>query len=147
MNEFIPLPHQNPMNKSFSDLTALVIDDEAYCRRFVGQVLRNALVARILEARDGREGVKLFREHQPGLVLLDINMPHMNGLETLAALRALSATVPIVMLTSTSEEMVVEECVGLGASFFIRKDVPAHQLSAALREALDEFLQPKEPTP
>jgi CheY-like chemotaxis protein len=74
-------------------------------------------------------------------------MPHMGGLETLAALRRLSTTVPIIMLTSVSEEMVVEECVGQGATFFIRKDVPASQLAAALRAELNEYLEPKEPAP
>ncbi len=135
------------MSQTAPILTALLIDDETYFRRFVGQVLQNAVAVNIVEAQDGREGVRLFQEHQPGLVLLDINMPHMDGLATLAALRKLSATVPIIMLTSVSEEMVVEECIGQGASYFIRKDVPAGDLAAALRVALDEFLEPKEPTP
>jgi two-component system chemotaxis response regulator CheY len=129
------------------DLTALLIDDEAYFRKFVGQVLKNARISRVLEARDGREGLEVFRAMQPGLVLLDINMPHLNGLETLKALRALSPTVPIIMLTSVSEERVVEECVAQGASFFLRKDVPAHELNAAMHETLVEFLGPPESPP
>jgi CheY-like chemotaxis protein len=133
------------MSEAPKPLIALLVDDEAHFRKFVGQVLTNALVASVVEARDGREAVKLFQEHQPGLVVLDINMPYMDGLATLTALRRLSTTVPIIMLTSVSEEMVVEECVGQGATFFIRKDVPAGQLGAALRAALDEFLEPKEP--
>src|SRR3954468_19970703 len=112
--------------------TALLIDDEAYFRKFVGSVLKKKLVGQVIEARDGREGVKLFQEHKPDLVMLDINMPHMDGLQTLTALRQLSATVPIIMLTSVSEENVVQECVTQGATFFIRKDVPGSQLSAAL---------------
>ena len=62
-------------------------------------------------------------------------------------LRRLSATVPIVMLTSVSEEAVVEECVRQGASNFIRKDVSAKMLSTALCEMLNEFLRFKEPAP
>ncbi|MDD2764760.1 MAG: response regulator transcription factor [Opitutaceae bacterium] len=133
------------MSEAPKPFTALLVDDEAYFRKFVGQVLKNALVANVLEARDGREALKLFQEHQPGLVLLDINMPHMDGLATLTALRQLSTTVPIIMLTSVSEDLVVEECVGQGATFFIRKDVPASQLAAALREELNEYLKPQEP--
>ena len=126
--------------------TALLIDDEAYFRKFVGQVLKQAAFDRVWEARDGREGVLLFQEHHPNVILLDISMPHMDGLKTLAALRKLSATVPIIMLTSVSEEKVVEECVGQGATFFIRKDVPAHELAPALRDALQEFLGKAEPS-
>lgn len=119
--------------------TALLIDDEAYFRKFVGMVLKKNLVARVFEARDGREGVQLYKDQTPDLVLLDINMPHMDGLQTLTALRQLSGTVPIVMLTSVSEENVVEECVTQGATFFIRKDVPAHQLSTALQEFFEQL--------
>lgn len=127
--------------------TALLIDDEAYFRRFVGQSLKKALVGRVVEARDGQEGVKLFQEHQPDLVFLDISMPHMDGVRTLAELRRLSSTVPIIMLTSVSEEKVVEACVKQGATFFIRKDVPAQQLGPALQAALAEYLGPQEPSP
>ena len=131
------------MSDAAKELIALLVDDEAYFRRFVGQVLvKNALVARVVEARDGSEGLKLFQEIHPGLILLDINMPRMNGLDTLIALRRLSATVPIIMLTSVSEEAVVEKCVEHGASFFIRKDVPAQELQVALAEALNEFARP-----
>lgn len=128
------------MTKPFSSRKALLIDDEAYFRKFVGQVLTNALVGKVVEARDGREGVKLFQEQVPDLVLLDISMPHMDGLKTLVALRKISKVTPIIMLTSVSEEKVVEECLEAGATFFIRKDVPSPELTAALREALDEFL-------
>lgn len=129
------------MSISHSHRKALLIDDEAYFRKFVGQVFKKASFGLVLEARDGREGLKLFEENRPDIVVLDINMPHMDGLKTLVALRQLSGATPIVMLTSASEERVVEECVGTGATFFIRKDVPAPQLSAALQEAIDEFLQ------
>ncbi|HUR58212.1 MAG TPA: response regulator transcription factor [Opitutaceae bacterium] len=122
----------------------LVIDDEAYFRRFVGQVVKKATTARVIEARDGREGVKQFEEHSPALVLLDISMPHLDGVRTLTALRKLSDKVPIVMLTSLSEEKVVEECIEQGASFFIRKDVQAASLAMALHEILTEFLHQKE---
>lgn len=127
--------------------SALLIDDEAYFRRFVGEVLRKDLGIEVVEAHDGVDGVKRFREREPRFVLLDINMPHMGGLETLAALRRLSADVPIIMLTSVSEEKIVEECVGQGATFFIRKDVAAHELAAALHEALDEFTGDQSPAP
>lgn len=127
--------------------TALLIDDEAYFRKFVGQVLAPTLVSRVLEARDGQEGLRLFQEHAPDVVLLDISMPQMDGLRTLHALRALSPTTPIIMLTSLSQEAVVEECVGEGATYFIRKDVPAQQLVGMLQAALNEFLHKQEPSP
>ncbi len=122
-----------------SSRTALLIDDEAYFRRFVGEILRRNQVADVIEASDGSAALDLFKEHRPAFVLLDINMPKMDGLETLTALRRLDPDTPIIMLTSVSEEMIVEECVDLGASFFLRKDLPAHELLAKLQEVLAEL--------
>ncbi len=124
---------------------ALLIDDEAYFRRFVGEILRRNQVADVVEASDGSVALDLFKERRPDFVLLDINMPKMDGIETLTALRRLDPDTPIIMLTSVSEEMIVEECVNLGASFFLRKDLPAHELLAKLQEVLAELFN--EPNP
>jgi CheY-like chemotaxis protein len=141
------IPPVTSPSKTQSPRVALLIDDEAYFRRFVGQVLKNAWNGRIVEARDGREGVKVFKDHPADLVLLDISMPHMDGVKTLSALRQLSATVPIIMLTSVAEEKVVEECVVAGATFFIRKDVPGAELANAVKAALKEFVERPEGAP
>lgn len=124
------------MSTGFEKWTALLIEDEAYFRRFVGRVLQQLTVGSVIEARDGREGVELFEAKSPDLVLLDISMPHMDGVKTLAELRKRAQKTPIVMLTSVAEENVVEECVKEGATFFIRKDVPADQLAAAISGVL-----------
>lgn len=126
---------------SESALTALLVDDEAYFRRFVGQFLINRQsFSRVVEAKDGREATDLYLATKPDVVILDINMPRMDGIETLQALRRQSADVPIVMLTSIADEMMVEKCVEEGASYFIRKDVPAQQLTQELGELLTEML-------
>lgn len=135
------------MNPKYAQLTGLLIDDEAYFRRFVGGVLKQEGVGAVVEARDGREGIELFNVRRPDFVILDINMPRMDGMEVLKTLRPLAPELPIIMLTSVADEMVVEECVGQGATFFIRKDVPAQELSAELREVLAESLDQPEPSP
>jgi DNA-binding NarL/FixJ family response regulator len=121
-----------------SSVTALLVDDEAYFRRFIGKLLLNEGVATVVEARDGDEALDLFRVTKPELVILDINMPRKNGLETLQALRVLSADVTIVMLTSVADEAIVERCVREGAMAFIRKDVTADELMRELHEMLSE---------
>lgn len=119
--------------------SALLVDDERYFRRFVSQVLYKQGIGSIIEAENGDAAIELFQLQRPDLVVLDINMPHRDGVDTLSALRALDPDVPIVMLTSIADEMTVERCVIEGATFFIRKDVPAHELSAALVELLCEY--------
>lgn len=121
-----------------SSATALLVDDEAYFRKFIGRLLMNEGIGSVIEARDGVEAIDLFRVANPELVILDINMPRRDGLETLRALRTLSPAVPVVMLTSVADEAIVERCAEEGATAFIRKDGPADELIRALHETLAE---------
>jgi two-component system chemotaxis response regulator CheY len=117
----------------------LLVDDEAYFRRFVGGVLRANGHRDIVESSNGREALQIFQVARPRFVIMDINMPHMDGQEALRGLRQLDPDVPIIMLTSVADEMVVEKCIEDGASFFIRKDVPADELTRELGRVLTEF--------
>lgn len=119
-----------------SNVTALLVDDEAYFRKLVSRLLLNEGVGSVVEARDGGEALDLFRVARPELVVLDINMPRKNGFDTLRGLRVLAPHVPIVMLTSVADEGVVERCARDGATAFIRKDVPADEIVRELHELL-----------
>lgn len=134
------------MNAEFHGLTALLVDDEAYFRRFVGQVLISRGFSRVLDASDGGEGIEICRASAPDIAILDINMPRVDGLEALKAIRQLNPDLPVVMLTSIADEMVVEKCVEAGAAYFIRKDVPANELIAELVGVIEEFLLNREPS-
>lgn len=119
----------------------LLADDQAFSRLFVSKVLRQTMNCTVVEARDGEEAIALCESGDPDLIILDISMPRKDGLQALAAIRALKPATPVVMLTSTSEEKTVEQCVNLGASYFIRKDVPASELQAELKQMLQLFPQ------
>ena len=127
------------MTAPSSPLRVLLVDDEAYFRLFVGKVLSTSADCAIVEATDGQNAIDHCQANQPDLILLDINMPREDGVQALAKIRPLLAHTPIVMLTSVSEEAVGEECVSLGASYFIRKDVRADQLKTELQEMLRMF--------
>ena len=126
------------MSTDSSNLTALLVDDELYFRRFISQVIGKSGVSNIVQAADGFEAVTQFEATKPDMVILDINMPNKNGLATLRDLRKTSDEVPIFMLTSTADEYIVEQCVVDGADFFLRKDVPANELSQQLGELIAE---------
>lgn len=128
---------ENPTNP----LKVLLVDDEAYFRLFVGKVLRLAVDCVIDEARDGAEAIAYCEKNSPDMVILDINMPRMDGVQALGKIRELRPATPIIMLTSISEEAIVEECVTKGASYFIRKDVRAEELQTELQEMLKIFPQ------
>ncbi|MBI2518200.1 MAG: response regulator [Opitutae bacterium] len=127
------------MNAPPKPVEFLLVDDEAYFQRFVGQVLSRSINCLVVGARNGREAIQRCQTSQPDLILLDINMPVMSGVEALPPIRALLPGTPIVMLTSVAEEEVVEKCVRLGASYFIRKDIRSDLLKTELQEMLRMF--------
>lgn len=110
------------------------------------------------EAADGRSALGVFAkvDPAPGLVLLDINMPGMDGLETLRHLRADGATCPIIMLTSLATRQMVESAIAAGADDYLRKDTPVDEITvritgvlgiAKAREQVPDTALPPPPNP
>jgi two-component system chemotaxis response regulator CheY len=123
------------------NIRVLLADDEAHVRLFVKGVLASLGCEIVGEAADGKQAVELFDTTSPDLVLLDINMPVMDGLAALKALRAKSEKVAIVMLTSLASAEVVEQSLDAGASYHLRKDLPISELKDEIREAWQSHLE------
>lgn len=116
--------------------TILLTDDEAHIRKFIGLVLRKFGQPQILEAANGAEAVEMYRQHQPDLVLLDVNMPIMDGVQALAQIKQLDPDAIALMLTSLANRHTVEECLRLGAVDYIRKDTPREELTVRFEEII-----------
>jgi two-component system chemotaxis response regulator CheY len=105
--------------------TILIVDDSAMMRKIVLRALTLAGLdfQKVLEAGDGKEALELLKAHTVELIMCDINMPVMSGLELLRAMREqnLAAGVPVVMVTTESSAEHVREAVAVGASGYIRK--------------------------
>lgn len=112
----------------------LVIDDEPQIRR-VMRVILSGENYEIMEARSGEAALLRFREFLPDLVLLDLNMPGMNGLETCRAIRE-NSDVPIIVLTVRHEEEEKVEALDAGADDYVTKPFGKHELLARIRAAL-----------
>jgi len=121
-------------------IRVLLADDEAHVRLFVKAVVTSLGCEVVGEASDGKQAVELFEKTSPDLVLLDINMPVMDGLAALKALRARSETVAIVMLTSLASADVVEQALDAGATYHLRKDLPVAELKDEIRETWQAHL-------
>jgi two-component system chemotaxis response regulator CheY len=121
------------------DSDVLVVDDSAAIRKILQRVLRQTGMAinAIHEAGDGREALDLLRSRRVDLVLTDINMPRMDGLELLAAIKASWAAVPVVMITTEGGESKVAEAVRLGAAGYVRKPFTADQIKEKLAGLLE----------
>lgn len=123
----------------------LVIDDEAGLREMVHAVLTRRGFA-VIEAPDGREGVALARQQQPDLILCDINMQHMNGYLTLAALREDPATaaIPFILMTGYADPAGMRYGMELGADDYLPKPFTPEQLHAAVEARLRKAQQIRE---
>ena len=128
--------------------TILLVDDEPHIRQFIGQLLRRTGTPRLLEAGSGEEALETSRRERPDLILLDINMPGLTGIETLGLLRAADPECLVVMLSSLASRQMVEEALALGAAGYIRKDTPKDEILATLTEIIArcfEAAKPAEP--
>lgn len=118
--------------------TVLIVDDDPFIARLVRMKVEQ--LGYVVEtAGDGEEGLKAAERVHPDLILLDLMMPRMNGLEMCRRLRALPAgrDVPVVMLTAKAQERDVEAGFAAGATDYLIKPFSPRELQARLRSALD----------
>ncbi|HUX65976.1 MAG TPA: response regulator [Terriglobales bacterium] len=112
--------------------TILIVDGSPVMRRVVERSLRLAGLEaqQVYEAGDGKEALSLAQQHQPDLILTDLNLAGMDGMELLRQLREAEATraVPVVIVTSQAGEAHVLEALELGAQGYIRKPFTADQV-------------------
>lgn len=117
---------------------ALLVDDEPHVRKYIGLVLRSLGATAVIEAGNGAEGFEAYRRERPDLVLLDVNMPVQDGLETLRQIQAFDPDATVIMLTSLATRQTIEEAAEGGALHYIRKDTPREELVALLKDLLAE---------
>ena len=114
------------------EIRTLIVDDSSVMRKIVERALRQAGLDQLIvhEAGSGTEGLELLKAKPVDLILSDINMPVMDGLEFLRQLRArgLAPGVPVVMITTESSEEHVRQAIQAGAQGYIRKPFTADQV-------------------
>lgn len=114
----------------------LIVDDSAAIRKILQRVLRQTdiPIGDVLEAGDGVEALKALNDRHVNLILSDINMPNMDGLQLLAQLKQSDKwkAVPIIMVTTEGGQGKVIEAVQLGAAGYVRKPFTAEQIKEKL---------------
>lgn len=114
----------------------LIVDDSAAIRKILARVLQQTelITGKIFEAGDGVQALEVLREHSVSLVLSDINMPNMDGLDFLKEFRSNAAWngIPVVMITTEGSQAKVMEAVEAGASGYVRKPFTADQIKEKL---------------
>jgi CheY-like chemotaxis protein len=117
--------------------TVLVVDDSPMIRRIVGQLLQECGYA-VLLAENGRKGCEMAHEHRPDLVLMDVEMPLMDGIEATSHMKADPATshIPVLIFTSLGSEEDIGRARRAGCSGFMNKPICRNELETTIRQIL-----------
>jgi two-component system, NtrC family, response regulator AtoC len=116
--------------------TILIIDDEKHLRWAMKKALEKQSY-NILEAGDGTEGIKIFKESNPDLVLLDLKMPGIDGMETLIELKKINNQIPMIMITAHGTMESAVEAMKKGALDYISKPFDIEELKVVIEKALN----------
>ena len=114
----------------------LVVDDFEGFRRFVDSALRRRTGFQVVEASDGLAAVEKTKELKPDLILLDIGLPSLNGLEVARRIREFDPSARILFLSQESSGEVIQEALGLGATGYVHKSSAQRDLLPAIEAVL-----------
>jgi two-component system nitrogen regulation response regulator NtrX len=117
--------------------TILIVDDEESVRKSLADVMRDEGYE-VVTAASGREGIDILAEAQPSIVLLDIAMPDMDGIETLRRFRELRPDLPVIMVTGHGTIETAVKTTKMGAYDFIQKPPELQHLNLVVKHGLEE---------
>ncbi len=115
----------------------LIADDATFMRMMLKDILSHAGFINLIEAKNGREAINLFKVEKPELILLDVTMPDMDGLKALEEIKDVNPDVKIIMCSSMGQEEIVSECFEKGADDFIMKPFKPERVVQAVSQFID----------
>lgn len=114
----------------------MVVDDAAFMRLMLSNMLTKMGHQVIAEADNGRTAIDLYKKHRPDIVTMDITMPYMNGIESVKGITAYDPAARIIMLSAMGQKEMVINAIKAGAKDFIVKPFKEDAVWAALERVL-----------
>lgn len=114
----------------------LLVDDSPMIQNLLAKTLEKNGYEVCGRAKNGREGVELYKSLQPDLVFMDITMPIMDGLEAAGNIKAFNPQSKIIMLSAMGDEEVVEQAHSLGIDIFLKKPFDDYKIVSAISKLL-----------
>jgi DNA-binding NarL/FixJ family response regulator len=118
-------------------VTALIVDDESHVHVYLRILLKQLGIQTVWDAADGYAGIELAAEHKPDVVLLDINLPQLGGLEVLAKLKEANPKLHVVVVSVESKPETLVQAHELGADGYVLKHLPREKVLQKLSEVFD----------
>jgi len=115
--------------------TVLIVDDIGMMRGIIRKALEEAGINIIGEAPNGSEAVRLYTQLRPQMVIMDITMPVMNGIEALRRIKAFNPGAIVIMCSSMSQQRYIMKAIQLGARDFIVKPFKTQRIVSAVQKA------------
>lgn len=125
--------------KDHYDISLLYVEDERVTREQISRILQR-IATELYVAENGREGLDIYLEKRPDIILTDIMMPVMNGLDMAREIRKIDRDRQIIMLTAYSDTEYLLECISLGVNQYVQKPVDFSQLTNAIESCSDYVL-------
>ena len=119
-----------------SDKTILLVDDAAFMRMMLKDILTKNGYEVVGEAENGVKAIEKFKELKPTLVILDITMPEMNGIQAAKGIKTLDANALIIMCSAMGQQAMVIESIQAGARDFIVKPFQADRVLEAVQKVI-----------
>jgi two-component system chemotaxis response regulator CheY len=130
------LPKESSVAESERTKGVLIVEDAAFMRELIRTTLTSGRIKIIDEAENGRIAVEKYKEILPELVILDIDMPEMDGLEALKAMREFDPDAKVIMCSQVSKQSTVDDAIRLGALNFIAKPFKPEKLLTIVKKTL-----------
>ena len=114
----------------------LIVDDAAFMRMMIKDILTKNGYVVVGEAENGLKAVEKFKEHSPDLVIMDITMPEMDGIQAVKQIKAINSSAKIIMCSAMGQQAMVIESIQAGARDFIVKPFQADRVIEAVKKVV-----------
>ncbi|WP_110112821.1 response regulator [Bacillus sp. CGMCC 1.16541] len=114
----------------------LIVDDAAFMRMMIKDILTKNGYEVVAEAADGAQAIELYKEHTPDLVTMDITMPEMDGITALKEIKKVHADAKVIMCSAMGQQAMVIDAIQAGAKDFIVKPFQADRVIEAISKSI-----------
>lgn len=127
-----------------NEISILFVEDSETIRNLISKFLYSLEFKNVYIAKDGREGLQKYKEHKPDIILTDLTMPLMNGLEMSKKIKKIDEKIPIILITSHFEKEITEAAIDIGIDAYLFKPLSLQRVEKILNKYIERILFQRE---